>query len=72
MTVLREVVEWCATSGYEMRALNPGSRILHRVSRIPNFKSRPSRLPRIIHECFCCNRGFAAATSLDAVGKASR
>src|ERR1700675_4808956 len=26
----------------------------------------------IIHERFCCNRGFAAATSLDAVGPASR
>jgi hypothetical protein len=29
-------------------------------------------LARIIHERFCCNRGFAAATSLDAVGPASR
>ena len=28
-------------------------------------------LTRIIHERFCCNRGFAAATSLDAVGTAS-
>ena len=25
-------------------------------------------LARIIHERFCCNRGFAAATSLDAAG----
>ena len=38
---------------------------------------RPSRLgilalTRIIHERFCCNRGFAAATSLDAVGTASK
>jgi len=31
-----------------------------------------SDLARIIHEHFCCNRGFAAATSLDAVGPASR
>jgi hypothetical protein len=29
-------------------------------------------LTRIIHERFYCNRGFAAATSLDAVGPASR
>jgi hypothetical protein len=29
-------------------------------------------LARIIHERFCCNRGFAAATSLDAVGPASK
>jgi len=29
-------------------------------------------LARIIHEHFCCNRGFSAATSLDAVGLASR
>ena len=29
-------------------------------------------LARMIHERFCCNRGFAAATSLDAVGPASR
>src|SRR5438445_8983096 len=29
-------------------------------------------LTRNIHERFCCNRGFAAATSLDAVGTASR
>jgi hypothetical protein len=28
-------------------------------------------LARNIHELFCCNRGFAAATSLDAVGLAS-
>jgi hypothetical protein len=27
---------------------------------------------RIIHERFCCNRGFATATSLGAVGPASR
>src|SRR5207344_1317611 len=26
-------------------------------------------LTRIIHERFCCNRGFAAATSLDAVAR---
>lgn len=26
----------------------------------------PSRPTRIIHECFCCNRGFSAATSLAA------
>ena len=33
----------------------------------------PGRLlARIIHDHFCCNRGFAAATSLDAVGTASR
>ncbi len=30
------------------------------------------RLARIIHERFYCNRGFVAATSLDAVGPASR
>ena len=29
-------------------------------------------LARIIHDRFCCNREFAAATSLDAVGTASR
>ena len=29
-------------------------------------------LARIIHERFSCNRGFAAATSLDAIGTASR
>ena len=29
-------------------------------------------LARIIHERFCCKRGYAAATSLDAVGTASR
>ena len=29
-------------------------------------------LTRIIHKRFCCNRGFAAATSLDAVSPASR
>jgi len=28
--------------------------------------------PTNLHEHFCCNRGFAAATSLDAVGPASR
>jgi hypothetical protein len=32
----------------------------------------PSCLARIIHERFCCNCGFAAATSLDAVGTASK
>ncbi len=29
-------------------------------------------LARIIHERFCCNRGFAAATSLSAGGLAAR
>jgi hypothetical protein len=29
-------------------------------------------LTRIIHEPFCCNRGFTATTSLDAVSPASR
>ena len=33
---------------------------------------RATVLARIIHEHFCCNRGFATATSLDAVGPASR
>ncbi|MEK7352646.1 MAG: hypothetical protein AAB177_17365, partial [Nitrospirota bacterium] len=28
----------------------------------------PSVLARIIHEHFCCNRGFAAATSLRRAG----
>ena len=31
-----------------------------------------SFLARIIHERFCCIRGFAAATRLDAAGAASR
>jgi hypothetical protein len=29
-------------------------------------------LTRIIHDCFCCHRGFAAATRLDAADVASR
>jgi len=29
--------------------------------------SRCGGLARMIHDCFCCNRGFVAATSLDAV-----
>ncbi|MGB4896269.1 MAG: hypothetical protein WBO94_17295, partial [Nitrospira sp.] len=29
-------------------------------------------LARMIHERFCCNRGFAAATSLSAGGLAAR
>jgi len=32
----------------------------------------PQTLARIIHERFCCNRGFAAATSLSAGGLAAR
>ncbi len=32
----------------------------------------PGGLARNIHEHFCCNRGFAATTSLDAVDAASR
>jgi hypothetical protein len=38
----------------------------------PLKAKRGTHLARIIHERFCCNRGFAAATSLDAVGTASR
>ena len=34
--------------------------------------STPYPLTRIIHERFCCNRGFAAATSLSAGGLAAR
>jgi hypothetical protein len=34
--------------------------------------SRFTGLVRIIHDRFCCNRRFAAATSPDAVGPASR
>ena len=34
--------------------------------------SAESILARIIHERFCCNRGFAAATSLSAGGLAAR
>ena len=37
-----------------------------------NGQKMLAELARIIHEHFCCNRGFAAATSLDAVGPASR
>jgi len=31
-------------------------------------RSRKRTLARIIHERFCCNRGFAAATSLRRAG----
>ncbi len=37
-----------------------------------SFCGRSIGLPLIIHEHFCCNRGFAATTSLNAVSPASR
>ena len=37
-----------------------------------NFCGRSIGLALIIHEHFCCNRVFAATTSLDAVSPASR
>jgi hypothetical protein len=39
---------------------------------IVGLSQKQRLLAPIIHERFCCNRGFAAATSLDAVGPASR
>jgi hypothetical protein len=44
---------------------------LHLRKSIGAMSIQP-QLARIIHERFCCNRGFAAATSLDAAGTASR
>jgi hypothetical protein len=34
-----------------------------------DVQARGTGLARIIHERFCCHRGFAAATSLDAVAR---
>jgi hypothetical protein len=42
------------------------------INSIGDARSLPPSLARIIHERFCCNRGFAAATNLEAVGMASR
>ena len=52
MTILCEMAEWRPTSGkgwtgkkgYEMRDPRPEIRFRHRESRIPNFKSRTSRV----------------------------
>ena len=42
------------------------------VSRLMPAGKRLTFLARIIHERFCCNRGFAAATGLSAGGLAAR
>ena len=42
------------------------------TEEIKGVASRFTGFARIIHERFCSNRGFAAATSLGAVGTASR
>jgi len=41
-------------------------------ARSATGEERDHALARIIHERFCCNRGFAAATSLSAGGLAAR
>ena len=61
---------WCDRNRY------PGSyRLLGRRAGLylrdwcESCDARGDSLTRIIHERFCCNRGFAAATSLDAVAR---